>query len=62
MQLSDLGFIMGNLFGGVKNYQLSKEILDLSLDAIGRFLKNERVEGNYGDRVLGRDFVPTFRP
>ena len=40
MQLSDLGLIMGNLFGGVKNHHLSKEVLDVSLNAIDNFLNN----------------------
>ena len=58
MHQSDVGFINGNLLGVIKNAELSKEKLELNLEAIGRFIKGESVEGKYGEKDCGRDYVP----
>ena len=56
---TDMGFLMGNLLGIIKNSHLSKIMLDFNLDAIDKFLRGEIVESTYGDKNLGRDYRPS---
>lgn len=53
-----MGFINGNLLGIIKNSHLSKIMFDLNVQAIDKFLRNEKVEGTFGEKDLGRDYVP----
>jgi hypothetical protein len=55
---SDMGFILGNILGMVKNHHLSHLMLDLNLQAIDKFFKGEKVEGTFGDQDLGREYRP----
>jgi hypothetical protein len=33
-------------------------MLDLNISAIDRFLRGEQVEGAFGEKDLGRDYIP----
>ena len=52
---TDMGFIFGNLLNAVKHSHMSQIFLDLNLDAIDKFLKGEKVEGQFEGKDLGRD-------
>lgn len=53
-----MGFINGNLLGMIKNTHLSQMMFDLNITAIDRFLRDEKVEGTFGDKDVGRNYVP----
>lgn len=55
---TDMGFINGNLLGIVKHSHLSQIMLDLNIEAIEKFLRNEKVEGTFGEKDLGRNHIP----
>ena len=60
---TDMGFLIGNTPGKCKNSHLSGIMLDLNFQAIDRFLSGKKVEGTFGDKDLGRKFVPEkFHP
>lgn len=44
----------------VKNSALSKEKLELNIEAISKFLTGEKVEGRFGDKDLGRTYEPSY--
>jgi hypothetical protein len=49
---SDMGFVLGNFLNFIENSHLSKELFDLTMTAIHKFLNGERVEGTLGNKEL----------